>query len=86
MDRCEAWLEAWLEEVLEEEEVVNRRPDRGIQVCLEATDMIPPVRNDTACRPAPPQHVLPIGYDVFFILKPRLALCISGAGTCIAAL
>ena len=34
-------MEAWLEEVLEEEEGVNRRPDGGIQVCLEATDMIP---------------------------------------------
>jgi hypothetical protein len=34
-------VEAWLEEVLEEEEGVNRRPDGGIQVCLEATDMIP---------------------------------------------
>ena len=28
-------------EVLEEEEGVNRRPDGGIQVCLEATNMIP---------------------------------------------
>jgi hypothetical protein len=27
--------------VLEEEEGVNRRPDGGIQVCLEATNMIP---------------------------------------------
>ena len=39
-----------------------------------------PARNDAARRSAPPQHALPIGYDVFFSAKPRAALCISGAG------